>query len=829
LLILLGLAVVTVGLKETRASGEIPEDRGAAGVYQSLKRLQTGARVLYVVAHPDDEDAGTLCLLSRGYGASVTLLSLTRGEAGANLITGDFFDRLGALRTLEHVRAAGNYGVELRYTRFADFGFSKSVEETWRNWDREAVLEDVVRVIREVQPHVVIARFQGTARDGHGHHIASGLLAQDAFRAASDPARFPGAGKAWQAAKLYTGNWRAGEPGVLAVDSGQYDPILGRSYAEIGREGYRFQRSQAMGAVLMRPGPSIAYYRRADSPGGNEQSFFDGLEKQIAPPQELASFSQKARAAWPNGDVALVLAEGLRAAQKLGDPVWIEKFNSSLIKLLGVELEVLVEPEKPVEGMAALFRPATTFRLASPGVPFRVRSRLHVRSSQPVKLGGLRFEAQPDARHRQIESGLYEHVLNGAPTAAHWRRSSIRETRYEYTSPAQWGRALPAVPLVYVQEFEFQGAKGEVRAVPLTRQIDPIGLEVREPLALGPGLSVRFTESALVMPSTRRDQPLEVIVRNEGGQPADAKVRLDIPAGWEVEPAAQSIRLEREGEEQRLRFVLRPTQREAAGRVLIGAVVDSHAGTVRHGFERITYGGLGAVYLASPAQIVLERADVTLAPGLRVGYVMGSGDEVPLALRQLGAEVDLLDAGTIAGADLARYHTILLGIRAYAARPELAVHNRRLLHYVEQGGVLIVQYNTQEYDRNFGPAPYTMTARAEETSEEDAPVTVLAPQDPVFSWPNRITAQDWDGWFEQRGSKFFTTWDASWQPMVETHDTGQAPQRGVWLQARHGKGLYVYCALAWYRQLPMAVPGAARIFANLVSQGAPGAPWRQAR
>ncbi len=246
-------------LIQTLASAEIPEDRGSVGLQQSLLKLKTAGRVLYVVAHPDDEDAGVLTLLSRGHGLSVTLLSLTRGEAGANLITGDAFDRLGALRTLEHRRAAENYGVDLRYTSFADFGFSKNVEETWKNWDRQAILGDVVRVVREVRPHILIARFQGSARDGHGHHIASGLLAREAFAAAADPARFPDAGPPWRSLKLYSGNWREGEAGVLAVDSGQYDPVLGRSYAELGREGYRFQRSQAMGAVLVRPARSSAF------------------------------------------------------------------------------------------------------------------------------------------------------------------------------------------------------------------------------------------------------------------------------------------------------------------------------------------------------------------------------------------------------------------------------------------------------------------------------------------------------------------------------------------------------------------------------------------
>jgi hypothetical protein len=257
----------------------------------------------------------------------------------------------------------------------------------------------------------------------------------------------------------------------------------------------------------------------------------------------------------------------------------------------------------------------------------------------------------------------------------------------------------------------------------------------------------------------------------------------------------------------------------AAGVSEIRVSAEAGGWVARSGFERVTYSGLGSVYLAPPAVLRVQPVDVRVAPGLKVGYVMGSGDEVPEALRQLGVEVTLLDAGALASADLGRFSVVMLGIRAYAARPELAAHNQRLLDYARAGGVVIVQYNTQEYDRNFGPYPYTMTARAEEVSEENAPVTVLDPAARVFETPNRITAADWEGWFEQRGSKFFTTWDERWKPLIETHDTGQAPQKGVWLEARHGKGLYVYCALAWYRQLPMGVPGAWRMLANLVSLG----------
>ena len=238
----------------------------------------------------------------------------------------------------------------------------------------------------------------------------------------------------------------------------------------------------------------------------------------------------------------------------------------------------------------------------------------------------------------------------------------------------------------------------------------------------------------------------------------------------------------------------------------------------RSDFRPHTYTGLDTLYMTRPARHTIRRVDVKTAPGLRVGYVAGTGDDVPETLDQLGVPYELLDSSALATGDLSKYSTILLGIRAYAARSDVKTYNQRLLDYVAEGGVLVVQYNTPEYDNNYGPFPYTMGRNPEEVSEENAPVTMLDPADHMFQSPNRITAADFDGWVEQRGSKFFTTWDPRWKPLIETHDTGQSPQKGAWLVARHGKGLYVYCGLAWYRQLPFAVPGAVRIFANLISQ-----------
>lgn len=805
------------------ASAPLPEDRGAAGVWQALKRLSSQARVLYIVAHPDDEDAATLTLLARGHGARVTLLSLTRGESGANLVTSDFFDRLGALRTLEHRKAAQHYGVSLRYTRFADFGYSKNVEETWKNWDREQILRDVVWHIRRLRPHVIIARFQGAPRDGHGHHQASGLLAREAFAAAADPERFADSGlPPWSAAKLYTGNWNQLDEGVIAVDSGATDPLLGRSYAEIGREGYRFQRSQAMGAVLVRPGPFVAYYklieaRRAGTPP--DEAFLDGLGGDILPPLEARAAVLLAREQFDARRPEAIAPLLARALKMVKDPEYAAELEHALALALGVEVEALVEAEQPLSGMAARFRPAATFQIAVPGRKFRVTSAVHVRSGAAVEVVRTDFLGA-GFQGSEIEPGRFEvEMRDPLNSAAHWRREHPFLTSYEYTGPPEWfGLSMPPPVCAVRAVLRYEGVEFRAVRTPETRSIDSIGLEVRAPLAAGPPVAVKFDAASMILPLSRESFETSVTVRAVGAGERAGMLRLELPEGWSATPREAQFKLAREGEQARVTFRVNPgaTQPE---RYTLRAVARAGGQDHDREFERITYAGLETLYLDAPARQTVQGVDVTIAPGLRVGYVMGSGDEVPEALRQMGVTVEMLDDEALATADLSRNHVILLGIRAYAVREALKAHNRRLLDYAEKGGRLIVQYNTPEFDHNFGPYPYSMTQRPEEISEEDAPVTMLAPDAPIFQKPNLITAADWDGWVEQRGSKFLVKWDERYVPMIESHDTGQEPQRGIWLEAQYGKGTYVYCALAWYRQLTFAVPGAVRIFANLISAG----------
>lgn len=783
-------------LSSAFAQEPLPEDRGSAGLLQTLRKLERNVRVMHIAAHPDDEDAATLTWLARGQGAHLVLLALNRGEAGANMVSNDFFDRLGALRTVEFLRAVQYYGADgLRFTRFVDYGYSKNVEETFRNWNRDDVLRDVVRVIRQERPHILISRFQGNTRDGHGNHTAAGIMARLAFEAAADPARFQDAGPAWRVLKLYCGGWRENEDWTIRVNSGQYDPMLGRTYAQMGREGYRMHRSQGMAVPIPAPAPLYAYYKLLASRVGmaaKESSFFDRLN---LPEAAWAGEVRKARAAFRAEDpsaVAPALAAALDIARRARDAVAERHLLTALEQALGLFFEATASSEFTNATPGQKFTVATKF--LSPGAdPAITPTRVELVTAWPTN--GFEVTVPAAAPH----------------TRAYWSRPSVHQTHYDLDDDKLFGSPLPPAPLRARSWYRIDGVEAYVE-----RDV----LAARKSLAVAPPVSLQYATDAGYLPIGAPSYRLTVAMRSHLPDAARGKLRIELPPGWTSTPPTRDFAIDKEGEQATQTFDIAPPARVTEGESPVRAIAQINGIETSDTFLSITQPGLATVNLSRPAKHTIRVVGVKISNNLRTAYIPGTGDDVSEAMRQLGAAPDILDTSALATGDLSKYNTIVMGIRAYAARQDVKTYNGRLLDYVRNGGVLIVQYNTQEYDNNYGPFPYTMTARAEEVSEENSPVEIVDPNDPVFTTPNKITARDFEGWVEQRGSKFFTTWDPQWKPLIETHDTGQPPQKGAWLVARHGKGLYVYCAMAWYRQLPFAVPGAARIFANLISLGA---------
>jgi len=789
-------------------------------------------------------------MLSRGAGARVALLTLTRGEAGDNAIGSELFDALGLVRTEELLRADQYYGVDQQYfATVVDYGFSKRLEEALVKWGREDVLRDVVRVIRIERPLVLIARFQGNDRDGHGNHQAAGLITQDAYRVSGDASVFPEQMREglrpWQPLKLYVGGVRENEDWTIRVDTGVYSPWLGDTYANFARTGLSFQRSQNSGRTDQQPGATSAFYRRLASrvaAAPKETTFFDGIDTRVtglfsalqhpAPPQAASILSgiqreiDAARQAFTPDDPSAsvpALARGLaavRGAKKAfaADPdaaylltIKEQQFADAISAALGVEFTAIAATSGPVV----------------PGQTFDAQVRFASHASVPIEGPTLGILKQNGGSAGGAHTTTFEvWVPPTMPlTRPYFGRASLVENRYSIAdSDISWlHRPWAPPPFVAVATFSVDGVPVEMHAPVTRRETEaPYGYVTRE-LAVVPAVAVNVTPRRTIMPLRQVNNRLVVHVElvNNAPEGTAGQLALKLPAGWMASPAAMPFTFTRAGEKADFRFVVGAGALDAR-EYKIEAVASSNGRDYAEGFDVIEHRDLETRYLYRPAATVVRGVDVRMAPELRVGYVMGVGDDVPAGIAQLGAQVRLLDAQDLASADLSQFHTIMTGTRAYGVREDLRTYNRRLLEYVRGGGNLIVLYNTPgEFDPHaFAPYPADLPRNAEEVSEEDSPVEILAPSRAEFTTPNRITKADFDGWVEQRGSKFFSQWDAAYTAMIETHDRGQPPQRGGWVTAAYGRGHYTYLAYALHRQLPYGVPGAYRLLANLLSMGA---------
>ncbi|MGI9174064.1 MAG: COG1470 family protein, partial [Rhodothermales bacterium] len=633
--------------------------------------------------------------------------------------------------------------------------------------------------------------------------------------------------------------------------------------------------SQMSGRYREVTGPYLRYYERMDATveaPEEETTFFDSLDTSLpglfsllgvtAPPEALALLEdvqarvEKAIAAFDLADPAAVvptLAQGLsktRQALALVEDqpdvrfhlqIKERQFMDAINTALGVRLEAIGVPGGAATSESP-WAPLPTMGLAVPGQTLGVEVALVNPSPLPVQLQDIRLVAAgnvtiPDVQPSTESDSLLERGAqaqttfqvtlpeDATPSAPYFSRDSIQESRYTVQDSASLHLPQQTPPLTAVAEYTVEGVPVEVHATVRTREAQfPYGYELRA-LKIAPALAVNVAPAMRIVPvakdpatedSASFSVAVDLVSNREDS--LSGELRLDVPEGWRVDPSAQPFSFSGPGQEQRFTLQVTPTRLEASETYTLEAVAEAEGQAYRQGYDAIAHRDNDTQYLYRPAITRVRGVDVQMAPDLEVGYVMGVGDEVPAGIEQLGADVQLLDADALASADLAQYDAIVIGTRAYAVRPDLRTSNPRLLEYARQGGNLIVLYQTSEFvPGEMAPYPATLPPGAEEVSEEDADVRILAPDHPALHQPNAITPSDFDGWVEQRGSKFFSEWDSAYTPMLEMQDQGQAPQQGAWLTAEYGDGHYSYFALAVHRQLPYAVPGAYRLFANLLS------------
>ena len=856
---------------------------GSDALVQMLARLRTTARLLHTTAHPDDDDGSMLVYESRGQGVETMMLTLNRGEGGQNKFGAQLFDQLGILRTLELLEADRYYGVQQRFTRVVDFGFSKTAAETFHKWGgHDAALADMVRVIRTFRPEVIVSRFQGTPRDGHGHHQAAGILSREAFRAAADPQRFPQQIREgllpWQTRKLYVDNVRADEDYTLRLDVGAYDPVLGMSFAQFATEGLKHQMSQGVGGWYNPPGHLYRYYKLVDSvlpaPAEKEQSFFDGIdttlpglasrlgaEEQSVPflrPAlgDIAKTAGEAAAAFTPNDpspAAAPLLVGLRQVTQLIAQVKTaslsevaksdlltgldskrRQFETAANLALGMELDASVDSPAPQTFMG-FFRQEQTFLMAVPGQTFTLTARLYGRGRQPITARGLELLTPPGWQVEKIKSDL--RTLNSSDSASvqfrvtvprdagytrpYWHRDTPQQNVYTIDQPQYATLPLPPWPVHARAIYAAGDAEGAIESTVEVKFVDPTYGQSQRPLTVAPPLSQQLDPPVQVV-STHSRGPVQVTagVRNDVDGPVRANLRLEAPAGWRPTSAWQAAEFTADNEYRDFRFSVQPPSlREQM--YTLRAALDYQGKLCTEGYDLIGRDDIGWFYYYRPAEQRISAVDVVVPPGLRVGYVMGAGDDIPAVLRGLGMRLEMLSPADLESGALSRFHTIVLGIRAYDVRADVRAYNRRLLDYVAQGGTLVVQYNAAIGVFNQGHyTPYPATLGRERVTVEEAPVQVLDPASPIFHYPNPIAGRDFQGWVQERGLYFMSGWDPRFKTLLASSDPGEPPREGGLLEARYGKGLYIYTGYAFFRQVPAGVPGAIRLFVNLVSADA---------
>lgn len=844
------------------AQDRVTEYEGAAALGLDLRRLGTAKRVLMIAAHPDDEQTHVLSTLALGQGADVAYLSLTRGEGGQNGIGSELQEALGLVRAEELLAARRLDGATQYFSRAIDYGFSKSAEEAFTQWPREELLADAVAVVRRVRPDIIVSVFSGTPRDGHGQHQAAGVIAREAFQAAADPARFPEQirrGLRPHATAHFYQLFGADEGApTVELRTGTLDPLLGGSHYQVAMASRSRHRSQDMGRALT-AGPQATRLARAATrlDGAGTASLFAHVDTTLA-----ARVRTAAESAPPAAEIVPLIDRyqaTIDDARRVFNPLQPEEVVYFLVEAAGLldqaveraaaagaEIEELrFHLAREREALSSALQRAARVRIDAiaddeavvPGQTFSLEVQLWNGGSSEIALHDL-APALPagwtarsdDPVPNQVPAGTLVTrtfavtVPADAPyTEPYFLRLPRDGARYQWPDDVLVGIPFEPDEVRVEASFAVRGAPLTLGELATYRGVDTRSGEFRRPVRVVPAVSLQVEPQLTVLPMAAAGEPLPLSLRvvSEAPEGITGQLRLEMPRGWTAMPDVVALDFAGPGEERVLEFTLHAPAEVSAGRHAVQARVEAGAELHTSGYTLVDYPHIRPRPLYRDALLEIEVVDVEVAQGLRVAYIGATGDNVPLALAQLGVQVDQLTEADLAAAPLEPYDVVVVGHRAYEGRADLVTHNRRLLDYVERGGTMIVQYNQYQYTApGIAPYPVTISRPHDRVTDEEAQVTLLAPEHPIFNSPNEITDADWQGWVQERGLYFLNSWDDRYTPLLEMADPGEEPKRGVLLVAPYGEGTYVYTGLALFRQFPAGVPGAYRLMANLLALGA---------
>ena len=778
--------------------------------------------VLYIAAHPDDENTKLIAYFARGRSYRTGYLSLTRGDGGQDLLGPELGEELGVIRTQELLAARRIDGGQQFFSRARDFGFSKDYADTLKKWDRQQVLADMVRVIREFRPDILVTRFSPVPGGTHGHHTASTVLALEAFKLAGDPKAFPEqleTLKPWQPKRiLWNNGFGPSSLGAnvarLRLDDGGYNPLLGKSFGEIAAESRSMHKSQGMGALGTR-GASAESFQLLDGEPATAD-IMDGVDttwNRVAGGAEIGSLIDALVAHFkpedPSASVAALLELRARLAALAADPLVGEKerqLDHILQACLGLYVETTVAQAEAVPGEAMALRHTAVVR-----GNFPVRW-LAVRYPTGGSAGGTAVDLTADKPASRTAAPLLPATT--PPSEPYWLRDEGTAGMFRVDDPSLIGR--PESPAIFPVEqvFEVGGQTLVVADEPVQVSVDPLRGEIRRPLEAVPPVTLGFVdELELFAPGSTRTATVEVVAARPV---AGGSLRLEAPAGWTCAPAVQAFAFTRPGEKTRLTFTLTAPAQPATA--YFGAAADIAGRTYRTGRKDIRYDHIPAQLLQPLARLKAVSLELTVRSH-RIGYLAGAGDEVAESIARMGCAVTPLSGADLTPERLRDFDAVVIGVRAFNTRTDLVARMPALFAYVEGGGNVIELYNRPNGLQSAPLAPFPLRLSELRVTDEKAEMTLLVPDHPALTGPNRIGPADFADWVQERGTYFPSQWDPRFTPLLSCHDTGEAPLEGGLLVARDGRGYFVYTGLSWFRQLPAGVPGAYRLFANLLSLG----------
>jgi len=799
---------------------------------EAINKARVSTRVLFVTAHPDDEWSSLLSYLSRGIFADVGLLTLTRGQGGQNAIGPEQGGELGVIRTEELLAADSHYGVHQFFTRAVDSGFSKSADETLKAWGN-IPLEDMVRVIRTFRPQVVINGWGGV-HSGHGQHQASGILTPQAVAAAADPKMFPdqlAEGLATWKVSLEVRGARSSSGGAVELPVNEVSPLWGESYVDIAMEGHAQHKSQGTPAFFGNPFFRRPIYLVGEDEKGETGSFDSKLlaEPITSLAARFPEFQQAMQPALASADQDL--ASAAKSALALDRAAAVQSLCDAGKQIASLRDEIAKQQSSPAKS-AALWeidqlRDRIDFALDKVvALAVYVTADRHELVAGETFTVSLDFPDQPavpvtwhvDDSSLRLPSGWTAKLQNAAADSRNFKFDvSIPASAVPPKSPADPVLPFPPPLVSLALRMSANGFDFTIH-----KQVDSMAATttgiLTYPLELVPAVTLTPQETQLMVPEKRASEPLTLVtrVRYHGTKAAKVPVALDVPSGWTAQSPAP-IDFSAAGD-QLIRFVVKPPAAVAPGAYKLNPVAKLDDASFHTSLSPIP--SLPTRDWSEPDDATVHVLKLTVPAGLHIGYIAAENDPLPEVLRQLGIRVDLLDEAALAFGDLSRYDAITVGIRAYELRPDLMRSNPRLFDYVGAGGTLLVQYQRDFAWNKMLPAPFParMPDQTSRVTDPKSPVWLLAPQDPLLNSPNKITLADFNGWIQERGLYFWGTWDSRYKPLIGLQDPGESEAKGALVYAHDGKGLYVYTGLSFFRELPAGVPGAYRLFVNLLSQ-----------